>query len=156
MAITSAVAGLFSLVLPSLGSVAYVQGWQIPQAALTEASPFSPTRTVLAKGKTLYVTHCAKCHGPEGKGDGPDKTNDLAHRPADLTDAFRADLNPDGVLFYKIWNGRAQPTMPAFRTKLTRNDVWVVVEYVKTLRKLAGERRIACTRIDRSRQGLTV
>jgi mono/diheme cytochrome c family protein len=62
-------------------------------------------------------------------------TNDLAHRPADLTSAFRAQFNPDGVVFYRIWNGRTQPTMPAFRAKLSRSDVWAVVEYVKTLRK---------------------
>jgi mono/diheme cytochrome c family protein len=138
MTFTPAVAGLFALVLTWLGSVAYAQGWQIPRGALTEASPLSPVPAVLAKGKTLYVAHCAKCHGLKGKGDGPDKTNDLAHRPADLTDAFRARLNPDGVLFYKIWNGRAQPTMPALKTKLTRNDVWAIVEYVKTLRESPG------------------
>jgi mono/diheme cytochrome c family protein len=39
------------------------------------------------------------------------------------------------VLFYKIWNGRTQPTMPAFKGQLTRDEVWAVVAYVKTLRK---------------------
>ena len=24
----------------------------------------------LAKGKRLFVKHCAGCHGPDGKGDG--------------------------------------------------------------------------------------
>lgn len=138
MTFASTIAGLFALVLLSLGSVSSAQSWQIPRGALNEASPFSPTPAFLARGKRLYASHCAKCHGPEGKGDGPDKTNDVAHRPADLTNAFRAGLNPDGVMFYKIWNGRAQPMMPAFKTRLTRSDVWAIVEYVKTLRKLSG------------------
>jgi mono/diheme cytochrome c family protein len=126
---------LFALVVLSLGSLAHTQSWEIPRSASTEKSPLSPTSTVLKHGRSLYASHCAKCHGPEGEGDGPDMTNDLAHRPADLTSAFRAQFNPDGVVFYRIWNGRTQPTMPAFRAKLSRNDVWAIVEYVKTLRK---------------------
>jgi len=128
-------AGMSALVLFWPGSLAYAQGWEIPGGASTEKSPLSPTAAVLKKGRLLYVSRCAKCHGPEGKGDGPDATNDRAHRPADLTSGFRARLNPDGVLFYKIWNGRTQPTMPALKTKLNRNDVWAIVEYVKTMRK---------------------
>jgi mono/diheme cytochrome c family protein len=135
---TRARAGVSALVLLCLGSLAHAQGWEIPRSASTERSPLSPTPAVLEKGRALYASHCAKCHGPAGKGDGPDATNDLAHRPADLTDTFRARFNPDGVLFYRIWNGRTQPTMPAFKTKLTRNDVWTVIEYVKSLRKAPG------------------
>jgi mono/diheme cytochrome c family protein len=33
-----------------------------------------------------------------------------------------------------VWNGRSKPTMPAFKSQLTKNDVWLIVEYVKTLR----------------------
>jgi mono/diheme cytochrome c family protein len=127
----------FALALLSLSSAANAQGWQIPPGASRETSPLSPTPAVVTSGKALYIAHCAKCHGLEGRGDGPDKTNDLAHRPADLTNAFRATLNPDGVMFYKIWNGRSQPTMPAFKDRLTRDDVWAVVEYVKMFRKSA-------------------
>jgi len=32
-------------------------------------------------------------------------------------------INPDGVLFYKIWNGRTQPTMPAYKDRLSKDDV---------------------------------
>jgi len=37
-------------------------------------------------------------------------------------------------MFYKIWNGRQQPTMPAFKNRLSKDDVWAIVEYVKSLR----------------------
>jgi mono/diheme cytochrome c family protein len=126
-----------------LDSLANAQGWQIPPAASTEESPVSPRLAVIRRGKALYISHCSGCHGLEGRGNGPDKTTDPAHPPADLTNASRATLNPDGVMFYKIWNGRAQPTMPAFKTRLTRNDVWAVVEYVKTLRTSAAKRSVA-------------
>ena len=80
------------------------------------------------KGKGLYGANCAKCHGPEGKGNGSDSDH-----AADLTDEFRADLNPEGVLFYKVWNGHTSD-MPAFKSKLGRDEVWNLVEYLKVLR----------------------
>jgi mono/diheme cytochrome c family protein len=36
------------------------------------------------KGPDLYHAHCAACHGPEGKGNGPAAAN-LKAKPADLT-----------------------------------------------------------------------
>jgi mono/diheme cytochrome c family protein len=108
-----------SLVLLSLASLAYAQRWEIPRGAPAEKSPLSPSAAVLKRGKA----------------HGPDKTNDLAHPAADLTRGFRAQMNPDGVLFYKIWNGRIQPTMPAYKDTLSRDEVWAIVEYIKTLRK---------------------
>jgi len=36
------------------------------------------------KGPDLFHAHCAPCHGPEGKGDGP-ASRALKTRPADLT-----------------------------------------------------------------------
>ena len=88
---------------------------------------------MLKKGKSIYGSKCAKCHGPQGKGDGPD--GDKEHPPADLTDASRAVRNPDGILFYKVWNGRKDPKMPAFKSDLSKDDVWAVVEYAKSLRR---------------------
>jgi mono/diheme cytochrome c family protein len=123
------------VVLLCWSSLAYAQWSLIPRSAATEKSPLSATPAVLKRGRALYEVHCAKCHGPTGKGDGPDKTYDLAHPAADLTREFRARFNPDGVLFYKIWNGRIQPAMPAYKDTVRRDDVWAIVEYIKTLRK---------------------
>jgi mono/diheme cytochrome c family protein len=36
------------------------------------------------KGLDLYHAHCAACHGPDGKGNGPAAAN-LKTKPADLT-----------------------------------------------------------------------
>jgi len=108
-------------------------GWQIPENAREEKSPLEPTPAVLKKGKSIYESKCAKCHGSHGKGDGPD--GDKEHPPADLTDASRAVRNPDGILFYKVWNGRKEPKMPAFKSELTKDEVWAVVEYAKRLRQ---------------------
>jgi high-affinity iron transporter len=87
---------------------------------------------VLKKGKGLFAANCQKCHGSLGKGDGPDSST--ASPAADLTDELRTELNPEGVLYYKIMNGHA-PTMPAFKSRLTKNDAWALVAYVKSLRQ---------------------
>jgi mono/diheme cytochrome c family protein len=110
------------------GTSAQYQGWTIPDTAKTEKSPVRSAEDAAKKGKSLYAANCAKCHGPEGKGDGPDSDH-----AADLTDEFRTELNPEGVLYYKVWNGHASD-MPAFKSKLTKDDTWAVVEYLKVLR----------------------
>jgi mono/diheme cytochrome c family protein len=111
-------------------------GWQIPQRAASEPNPVPDTPETVAKGRNLYRSKCERCHGATGKGNGRDA--DREHPPGDLTDMKRASRNPDGVMFYKIWNGRSSPKMPAFKADISREDVWTVIQYVKTLRQPAG------------------
>jgi mono/diheme cytochrome c family protein len=107
------------------------KGWTIPDGAATEKTPLSQTPDVLKKGAALYNSFCAGCHGPKGLGDGPyvDR-KDTANRPANLA----LSENLEGVVFYKIWNGRSAPKMPAFKRQLTRDDTWALVAYVISLR----------------------
>jgi mono/diheme cytochrome c family protein len=109
------------------------KGWTIPAGASQEQNPIASSPDVLAKGKTLFEKKCQRCHGKEGAGDGPDADADMP--PGDLTDGSRAGRNPDGVMFYKVWNGRKSPKMPSFKTELSKEEVWTVVTYAKTLRK---------------------
>jgi mono/diheme cytochrome c family protein len=129
--LTMFVASLFAVFLLTVAARAQ-QGWQIPQTAAAEKSPLKSSPDLIKKGRGLFVTHCQKCHGPEGKGDGPD-SNPRAPA-ADLTDGFRAELNPDGVMYYKIFNGKP-PDMPAFKSTLAKDEIWTVVEYAKSIRK---------------------
>lgn len=71
-------AGLFVAVL--LASVTVSRG-----TAFAEEPP-SP---VHGRGRGLYVTHCAMCHGDDGKGAGPAAAA-LKTRPPDLTQIRRA------------------------------------------------------------------
>jgi len=109
------------------------EGWHIPEGAAMERNPESLSSAVLARGQSLYKAKCQRCHGADGAGHGPDSDPD--HPAGDLTDARRASRNPDGVMFYKIWNGRSRPRMPAMKTDMTPADVWAVIHYVKTMRK---------------------
>ena len=109
-------------------------GWQLPPDADTKKSPLTVDDKVLATGKAVFKDKCTKCHGDRGIGDGPDADPD-AREKMDLTAAKGADRNPDGVVFYKVQNGRRRPKMPAFKEELTEQQVWSVVAYVQTLRK---------------------
>jgi len=112
------------------------RGWTIPPGAAQEANPIPASPEVIAKGKVLYEKNCQKCHGKNGTGDGPDADPD--HMPDDFTDPARAARNPDGVMFYKIWNGRKSPKMPAVKTEgFSKDDVWTVIHFVKTFRPKA-------------------
>ena len=108
-------------------------GWHIPEGAAMERNPEPLNADVLAKGQSLYRAKCQRCHGADGSGHGPEA--DPNHPAGNLTDGRIASRNPDGVMFYKIWNGRAKPKMPAMKTDIPRADVWSVIHYVKTLRK---------------------
>lgn len=109
-------------------------GWQLPPDAPETKSPLTVDDKVLAAGKKVFADKCRKCHGPDGLGDGPDADPDHVEE-MNLTNPKRADRNPDGVVFYKVMNGRSRPKMPAFKDELSKDQIWSVVAYVQTLRK---------------------
>jgi mono/diheme cytochrome c family protein len=110
-------------------------GWTLPANANDEKNPFAGDAKAVEAGKELFMKNCKRCHGPGGLGDGPDADPDSAP-DMDLTVAKRAARNPDGVVFYKIWNGRKKPKMPAFKNEgLTQDQAWQIVSFVQTLRK---------------------
>ena len=109
-------------------------GWMLPPTADEEKNPFAGDTNAAASGKELFGKTCQRCHGPGGKGDGPDADPD-SMQDMDLTNPKRAARNSDGIVFYKIWNGRAKPKMPAQKDELTKDQVWQIVSYAQTLRQ---------------------
>jgi mono/diheme cytochrome c family protein len=112
-------------------------GWDLPPDAAETKNPLTVDAKLLATGKAVFKEKCQKCHGPGGRGDGPDADPDADNM--DLTDAKRAERNSDGVVFYKIWNGRRKPKMPAQKEELTKEQVWAVVAHAQSLRKPAAK-----------------
>jgi mono/diheme cytochrome c family protein len=108
--------------------------WTIPANAALEVNPLPASPEVIAQGRKIFESRCQRCHGKDGRGHGPEADPD--HPAGNLTDRLRAAFNPDGVMFYKIWNGRQSPKMPAFRKEdLSKEEVWAVIQFVKTFRK---------------------
>lgn len=108
--------------------------WTVPAGGADEKNPLPNNEATLAGGKKLFAAKCQRCHGAEGKGDGPDADAKYA-ADMDLTVAARAVRNSDGTVFYKIWNGRANPKMPVFSEELTKEQAWAIVHYAQSLRK---------------------
>ena len=111
-------------------------GWTLPPEADSTKNPLTVDAKLLATGKAIFKDKCQKCHGASGKGDGPDADPD-AQEDMDLTRADRAAKNPEGVMFFKVYNGRKKPKMPAQKDEMTKDQIWSVVAYAQTLRKPA-------------------
>jgi putative copper export protein/mono/diheme cytochrome c family protein len=95
------------------------------------ASPVPYTTRSIATGQHLYLDHCTTCHGMFGKGNGPAATS-LPSRPADLTAAHVLD-HREGDLFWWLSFGISGSAMPGFADRLTEDERWDLVNFVRTL-----------------------
>jgi copper transport protein len=104
---------------------------------LTLTNPFLPDETSLQIGRELFNTNCMACHGERGRGDGLAAAS-LSIKPPDYGSGH-LDIHTDGDIFYWIQNGVSQGSpMPAFKDKLTDDEIWHVVNYVRRLRNEAA------------------
>lgn len=90
-----------------------------------------------AEGKALYQRECASCHGPGGKGDGPD-AGKLKVRPTDLS-SQEMWQKADAALYSRINEGKTP--MPSFRSKLSKPEVGVLIKYIRTLAPKGSDNR---------------
>lgn len=105
--------------------------YKIPPEAVKEANPVKPTPDSIARGKKQYGYDCAMCHGTDGGGKGD--IGDFKVQPADYRDAKSLKDKTDGELFYIIKNGKGE--MPAEGDRAKDNQVWDMVNYVRSLAK---------------------
>lgn len=112
-----------AVALPPLAVDAYPTTYLRPAVAYAASS--------IVDGLALYRTHCARCHGPEGYGDGPDAAG-LRPRPADLTAKHAAD-HTVGDMFWWLTRGIPGSAMPAFADRLSPDARWDVINALRTL-----------------------
>src|SRR5262249_50089417 len=74
-------------------------------------APTGYSASSIVRGAKLFATHCASCHGREGRGDGP-AGRFLRVKPSDLT-ADHVYGHTDGDLYWWITNG-IREVMPPF------------------------------------------
>jgi mono/diheme cytochrome c family protein len=99
---------------------------------------YPPTAASVAEGAGLYRAQCAICHGLDARGDGPLAAS-LSPRPSDLI--VHVPQHPDSDLEGWIANGIPGTGMPAFRDRLTEEQRWSVVNYLKSLVSSAATNR---------------
>ncbi|TMK18577.1 MAG: copper homeostasis membrane protein CopD [Alphaproteobacteria bacterium] len=78
-------------------------------------APTGYSASSIVRGAKLFATHCASCHGREGRGDGP-AGRFLRVKPSDLT-ADHVYAHTDGDLYWWIANG-IREVMPPFAVAL--------------------------------------
>jgi copper transport protein len=96
-------------------------------------NPVPPTADSLEIGQRLYTENCQSCHGVAGRGDGPQAAG-LNPPPLDLV--VHVPLHPDGALFGFIQNGIPGTAMPAWGNKLTNEEIWHIVNYIRTFEEV--------------------
>jgi mono/diheme cytochrome c family protein len=98
------------------------------------ASPTRPAPPGPEPGRTLYQTHCATCHGADGRG-GTWRARLVLLRPGNLASPETATL-PDQYLVDIIRHGGAnfgKPGMPSFGFALDENEIRALVVYLRML-----------------------
>ena len=107
--------------------------------------PAEPPVTIgsIAHGKALFSKlECWKCHGPQGKGDGPSASTltdskDNPIRPYNFAagkDDARFKCGSTNEDIYKIFMTGVDGTpMPSFNDVIQPNDAWDLVHFLRTL-----------------------
>ena len=108
---------IFSVVAAVVLSLFTVIGANTNEAAAADAG-------------TIYNRQCASCHGRDGRGRTRKGRQTHAR---DMTDGSWQDDVSDERLFNSISNGRRK--MPAFRKKISENDIDALVAYVRRMRR---------------------
>ena len=127
---------VIALIFLSIGLAAlHKTPWKVPLEDKLRKNPLTATDANLNAAKPVYNEYCANCHGDSGKGDGSDAMM-YDPSPSDLTDAKHMNSLTDGEIFYQITQGRKP--MPSFRKKLTEDQRWRLVIFVRSLSSSAA------------------
>jgi mono/diheme cytochrome c family protein len=82
------------------------------------------------RGRAVYESRCTRCHGADGAGRT--RMAEIVE-PPDMTDAAWQRRRGNARMIASVTNGLGQ--MPAFRKKLSRQEIAAAVAYVRTLRR---------------------
>lgn len=106
-----------------------------------ERMPVAVTRELVELGQQKYDIYCLPCHGGTGQSDGLVGVR-WAYPPTRLTEErlyHGGENGQDGWIFHVIRNGVVNPggawelQMPAYGRKLTIEETWAIVAYVRAL-----------------------
>ena len=100
-----------------------------PMAALVALC--SPTVVSAVNGEEVFASHCASCHGTDGKAKTPAGKK---LRVKDLTQSKLADTDIEKQIVNGTQDAKGIARMPEFKTKLSPEEIAALVAYVKALR----------------------
>lgn len=116
---------------PPAGDLPFrTQPWPTPTPALP------PAGLSLEEGRALFRQRCAACHGPLGRGDGPQAAALRVRTPdarLDLTEGFATRTATLRDWFQVITEGRPERGMPPWREALSEPERWAMALYAWSL-----------------------
>jgi mono/diheme cytochrome c family protein len=109
-----------------------------PKAAALK-NPVASTPQSIAAGQASFQKYCRHCHGADAKGDGPQAPKDT--HPPNLIDEKWDHGSTDAEIFTAIKDGIGPKfDMKGFNSKLTPQEMWNIVNYVRSLGSTAATR----------------
>jgi mono/diheme cytochrome c family protein len=96
--------------------------------------PVLVSQQLVERGQNRYQIYCAPCHGAVGDGNGITKAYGMVATPT-YHDARLRDM-AEGELYNTISVGKN--TMLGYADKLSPDDRWAVVAYVRALQRAAN------------------
>lgn len=106
------------------------EGYEAAGAQLT--NPYNKSHAaVLEKGKALYNTNCAICHGEKGDGKGTIVTNGKYPAPPPSYFEDRILNLSEGKMFHSVHYGKN--LMGSYAGQMSKEERWMVVNYIKQM-----------------------
>ena len=93
--------------------------------------PISVNDALIHRGQQRYSINCAVCHGATGAANGITTQYGLVGVPSYHQDRLR--VMADGEIYNTITHGKN--TMMPYGDKITREDRWAIVAYVRALQR---------------------
>ena len=122
-----------------MGSAVLLLAASLLQTAIVRASLQRKNSLRAKHVDELFNRNCARCHGADGRGDTP-----LGHvyKAPDFTDVewWRKNASISNTRTLKSIVTRGKAGMPAFGKKLTRSEINLLVDRIRSFRKF--ERKI--------------
>ena len=102
---------------------------KLESGMLTDKLPMPVTNDLLDRGRVMFETYCAPCHGRTGAGNGM-----VVQRGFKKPFSFHIDrlrMMPVGYLYDVITNGFG--AMSDYSAQVAVKDRWAIAAYVRTL-----------------------
>lgn len=84
----------------------------------------------IERGRAVYSANCGRCHGADGAGHT--RMAEIVE-PPDMSDPAWQRGRSSSRMIGSVANGRGQ--MPAFKKKLSKQEIAAAVAYVRTLKR---------------------
>jgi mono/diheme cytochrome c family protein len=93
-------------------------------------NPIKFTDASVDRGKKIFKTQCALCHGEKGDGKG-DLAKEMTLNLPDFTKPDALATRTDGELFAIVGTGK--DPMPSQKGRMTERHLWNLVNYLRAL-----------------------